>query len=232
MKRIVLAILTAGAVAGFAPAATAAPADPRVALTPARAPAGSTVEVSGRDFAPGEALRVLFDDSPLSGASGRVVVGRDGRFRASVRIPKGTPAGRHRVTATGPQCTAHATLEVTAASAGARGVRAGRVGAVGARVQVAAGGGHIAALKLFAEIIIIIVIIAAGAALLAGCKEEPPKCRRPCNCTGSTCKAKHAHCPGITSDACGGCTKDVKDLRCGQDAGHGGLCTCPHGHAF
>jgi hypothetical protein len=83
-------------------------------LSPTSGPAGTSVSISGVNFAAGS-IAVTFDSSPvqITGGSTQTV---GGSFISSITIPTGTAAGTHTITVTVGTDTATATFTVTASS--------------------------------------------------------------------------------------------------------------------
>ncbi len=76
--------------------------------------AGTEATLAGRDFKPGQEVR-LSSGGVLLGGDAPLVVGADGRFRTTVKVPANTPAGQHPlvVTASKPAAALVVPLKVS-----------------------------------------------------------------------------------------------------------------------
>ena len=92
---------------------TTSPADPvAVRLSTPAVSAGSTVQVAGSGFAAESSVGLTLHSDPID--LGRAPVGADHTFSTTVSIPRGVPAGEHRVEVAGISASGEPVLQSVA----------------------------------------------------------------------------------------------------------------------
>jgi hypothetical protein len=86
-------------------------------LDPASGPAGTTVTISGSDFAASSAITFKFDTTTITPTSGDTSTRSSGIFISTITIPASATAGTHTISVTVSSVTKTATFTVTASAA-------------------------------------------------------------------------------------------------------------------